>query len=67
MRRSATPSVRISLTRTLLVTFLARDAKRRVCEVSSAWSSLGLTVAMMPVRALPPSEGCSRRVSLELR
>jgi len=38
------PSVRISFTRTLLVTFLARLAKRSVCDVSSACASLGDTI-----------------------
>mmetsp|Transcript_472 Transcript_472/g.1027 ORF Transcript_472/g.1027 Transcript_472/m.1027 type:complete len:215 (-) Transcript_472:551-1195(-) len=58
-------SERTSLTRTVLTIVIARLAKRSVCEVSSACSADGLTVAMTAVRALPPRLGCRIRVSLE--
>ena len=45
--------------------FLARSANLRVAQVSSNAEEAGETVAMMAVLQLPPSESCSRCVSLE--
>lgn len=47
--------------------FLARLAYRSVLSVSSWLQAAGPTLAIMTVRVLPPSESCSRRVSLESR
>jgi hypothetical protein len=48
-------------------TSLARAAKLMVLRLSSKHSAAGVTVQMMQICALPPSEGCIRRVSFESR
>jgi hypothetical protein len=60
-------SIHTSLTVALLTTRLARQAKRSVECDSSACTAAGVTAQMMAVLALPPSEGCRMRVSLESR
>ena len=49
----------------LLVTSFALVAKERVFLVCSTWLKAGLMVHMIAVRAFPPSEFCSMRVSFE--
>lgn len=63
-RLSTAASESTSLTVALLTTRLARQAKRNVLWLSSAWTSAGVMAQMMAVLALPPSEGCRMRVSL---
>ena len=63
---SSHPSSR-SFTTARFLMFLARFAYLRVLTVSAAFHSVGLTQAIMSVCALPPSESCSNRVSLESR
>ena len=53
-----------SLTTALLTIRLAREAKRSVEWDSSTCGAAGVTLQMMAVLALPPSDGCRMRVSL---
>lgn len=57
---SPTPS---SFTTALFFTCLARRAKSSVLDVSATHDTAGLMLAIITVRALPPSESCSRRVT----
>lgn len=63
-RFSTAASDSTSLTIALLITRLARHAKRSVLWLSSTWQSAGVIAQMMAVFALPPSEGWRIRVSL---
>ena len=54
-------------TLTELTTWMAELAKRSVLRLSSLFHLAGEMQATMAVRALPPREEVSRRVSLELR
>ena len=63
---SSHPSSRSSTTARFLV-FFAPFAYLRVLTVSAAFHSVRLTQSITRVCALPPSESCSNRLSLESR
>ena len=55
------------MTTAFCLTFLARAPKRSVETVSAALYELEEQATRSTVKPLPPSEGCSSRVSLESR
>ena len=63
-RLSTAASDSTSLTVALLMTRLARQAKRSVLWLSSTCIVAGVMLQMMAVLAFPPREGCRMRVSL---